>query len=167
MNRILEINDGDVGLETKEDAKFRPRTAARAVLKKGNKIALLHVSNHHYYKLPGGGVDKGETIEQGLKREVMEEVGCTCIVFDEIGEILEHRSQIEEVQTSHCYLAEVEKEGKPDFTEEELEGGFELVGVTFDKAVELIKKSKPDTYDGKFIVVRDLQFLKEATKFFK
>ncbi len=167
MNRVLEINDSDVGLETKEDAKFRPRTAARAVLRKGDKIALLHVSNHFYYKLPGGGVDEGESIEEGLKREILEEVGCTFKVLNEIGEILEHRSQIEQVQTSHCYLAEVEEEGKPDFTDEEIEGGFELVWVTLDEAMKLLKESKPDTYDGKFIVVRDLQFLKKARKFFK
>ncbi|MAG45766.1 MAG: ADP-ribose pyrophosphatase [Nanoarchaeota archaeon] len=167
MNRILEINDSDIKLEVKGDAKYRPRTAVRAILRKKDEIALLHVSKHHYYKLPGGGVDEGETIEDGLKREIMEEVGCTFSIVNEIGEILEHRSQIEQVQTSHCYLADVEKEENPNFTQKEIKDGFELVWVTIDEAINLIRNSKSDNYAGKFIVVRDLQFLKEAKKFFK
>jgi len=29
------------------------------------------------YDLPGGGIEEGETIEEGLHREFMEEVECT------------------------------------------------------------------------------------------
>ena len=76
MKNILVINDEDVGLETNKDADYKPRTAARAVLKKDGRIALLHVTKHNYYKLPGGGVDEGESIEQALERELLEEVGC-------------------------------------------------------------------------------------------
>lgn len=162
--KILEVTDADVGLRTKPDARYTTRTAARAVLRKGNLIALLHVSTHHYYKLPGGGVDEGETIDAALKREIQEEVGCTCRVLGKIGEIVEHRSQSNVLQTSHCFMAEVEKEGKPDFTEEEIQDGFEVVWVTLDEAVTLLKKSKPDTYDGKFIIKRDLAFLEQAEK---
>ena len=164
MKRLLEIQDSDIGLVTKKGVKYYPRIAARAILTKGNKIALLHVTKHAYYKLPGGGVEEGETVEQGLARELMEETGCTFKILNEIGEILEYRSQIKEVQTSYCYLAKVEKEGKPEFTQGEIGEGFELVWVTLDKAINLMQKSKPVKYNGKFIVVRDLRFLKEAQR---
>lgn len=166
MKNLLELHDKDVGLQAEAVVKYTSRTAARAVLRKGDAIALLHVKNHHYYKLPGGGVDQGETVKEGLQRELLEEVGCTFKILQEMGKIVEYRSQIELVQTSYCYLAEGVGEGKPHFTEEEIEGGFTLVWATFDKAIELLKKSRPDTYDGKFIVKRDLRFLQEAKKYF-
>ena len=166
MKCVLEINDGDLSFPIKQDANYRARTAARAVLRNKDKIALLHVTRHNYYKLPGGGVDEGETIRQALVREVAEETGCTLKARDELGEILEHRSQQEIVQTSHCYLADVETVGKPEFTEKEIGDGFELVWVSFDEAIKLLKESQPDNYSGKFIVMRDLKFLEEARRFF-
>ena len=162
MKKILEISDSDVGLEPKTDAQFRPRTAARAIVKKKDLIALLHVSKDGYHKLPGGGVDPGESIQEALHREVLEEVGCKIRVLGEVGEILEHRGQAEEIQTSHCFIAEVIEEGEPKFTEKEISEGFELVWVSLDKAIEMIQKEVPTTYSGKFIVKRDLFFLQAA-----
>lgn len=166
MKTLLEINDAVVGLPIKENVEYHPRTAVRAVLRDGNKIALLHVRKHHYYKLPGGGVDDGETPEEGLKREIREEVGCTFTILQEIGEIRERRSHVGLAQTSYCYLAKIQEGGKPTFTEEEAERGFTLRWVTFVEALQSIKNSQPSTYDGKFIVVRDLRFLQAARKFF-
>ena len=34
------------------------------------------------YEIPGGGVEKGESVEQGLKREVKEETGLTVKSID-------------------------------------------------------------------------------------
>ncbi len=161
MKQVLEISDSDVGLEVKE-VEYRPRTTARAILNNNGKIALLHVTKHNYYKLPGGGVEEGETIQQGLIREIKEEVGCTFELQGEVGEIIEHKSHFGIVQTSHCFLAKVLEEGEPQFTEKELKDGFEIVWVPFEEAVELVKNSKPLVYQGKFIVLRELKFLEEA-----
>ena len=145
MKRLLTIKDADVGLETKGCSNYRKRGAARAVLKKGNEIALLHVKNHNYYKLPGGGIDDGETIIEALNREILEETGCTSRISQELGEIFEERSHVGVYQTSYCFIAEVIEEGTPKFTEKELGDGFELVWVFLDKAINLIKNSKPNS----------------------
>ncbi len=163
MEKILELRDENVGFETTSNVNYKTRTASRAVLKKGNLIALLNVSKHCYYKLPGGGVEKGETLEDALQREVWEETGCTFKTLKEIGEIVEHRSKLKIVQTSHCFLAEVVSDGEPHFTQKEINDGFKLEWVMLEKAIELLKKSTPDTYDGKFIVKRDLKFLCEVS----
>jgi len=166
MKALLEITDSDLELKPKENVNYTTRTAARAVLRKDKYLALLFVSKHNYYKLPGGGVDKSESIKEGLIREVKEEVGCALRIIKKIGEIIEYRSQFGIIQTSHCFLAEALGEGKPEFTEDEIADGFELVWVDFEKAIDLLKQSKPDTYDGKFIVKRDLEFLRQAKEFF-
>jgi ADP-ribose pyrophosphatase YjhB (NUDIX family) len=51
------------------------RKATRAIVLKGEEILLLYTKRYHDYSLPGGGVDKGETITDGLIRELKEETG--------------------------------------------------------------------------------------------
>jgi 8-oxo-dGTP diphosphatase len=163
MELLLTLSDTDVGTEAVHVAEYEPRLAARAIVFKGSSIDLLHVSNDHYYKLPGGGVEPGESVENGLRREVLEEVGGTIRVTGEVGLIVEHRSQYRQLQTSHCFLAEIEQEGTPSFTSEETDDGFRLIWMSLDEALRLLRESSPATYLGKFIVKRDLRFL-EKTK---
>jgi 8-oxo-dGTP pyrophosphatase MutT (NUDIX family) len=76
MKLIKEIKDIDFGFETKK-VELSLREAARAVLiNEDGKIALLYVNSHKFYKLPGGGVEAGEYVEDALEREVLEEAGC-------------------------------------------------------------------------------------------
>ena len=50
------------------------RKAARGIIIKNNKLLCIH-SKYGDYKFPGGGVEKNETIEKALCREVLEETG--------------------------------------------------------------------------------------------
>lgn len=60
------------------------RVSAYAVVAKGNAVLLIKNKNEKLYDVPGGGVDLGETIEQALKRELIEEAGATA----KIGKLL-------------------------------------------------------------------------------
>ena len=53
------------------------RTRAGIVLIENDKVALIerHRAGLDYYVFPGGGVDEGETPEQGAIRETLEELG--------------------------------------------------------------------------------------------
>ena len=55
------------------------RALALAVIKKDNKILVTpghdDIKNEDFYRLPGGGIDFGETSQQALEREMQEEFG--------------------------------------------------------------------------------------------
>jgi 8-oxo-dGTP diphosphatase len=136
--------------------------AARAIVfDEDQRIGILNVKKHRYHKLPGGGIEEGEDIKEALKREAMEEIGCQVNITGEIGEIIECRTRFNLLQKSFCYTAEIIGEkGSPTFTEEERGNEFEILWVTIDEAIDILQKDKTEDYEGKFILKRDLIFLK-------
>ena len=165
MKLIKEIKDQDLGFEKKKGF-LSLREAARAVLfNEERKIALLYVNSHNFYKLPGGGVESGEYVEDALEREVLEEAGCNIEIIKEIGQINEERTHFGKFQKSYCYLGKVKGSiGKPSFTLGEIADGFELQWHSIDKAIELAEGTETDDYMGKFVKERLLTVLKEAKK---
>jgi 8-oxo-dGTP diphosphatase len=169
MKILLEISDKEIdsGFPERFDKPYILRKAARAVVfNEKNEIAFQFVSKHNYYKLPGGGVEQGETILEALKREIREEVGCEDIeVVNEIGIIIEYRNKFSVLQISYCYLAKTfGKIHRPNYDKQEIEEGLESLWVPIDKAINLIYNSNPGDYQGKFIIKRDLVFLEELNK---
>lgn len=170
MKLLATIRNEDLGFKPHAIKKYKEREASRAVLLNSEgKIALLFVSKEKYHKLPGGGIKKGEDIESALKREVLEETGCSIKKGRAIGKIVEYRDDFFQKQTSYCYLAKVEKAGKPKFTNKESSLGFKLKWVgsalewlSLDSAISLLKNDRPLCYEGRFIVERDRIFLEAA-----
>jgi 8-oxo-dGTP diphosphatase len=65
------------------------RTRAGIILIEDNKVALIerHRAGLDYFVFPGGGVDEGETPEQGAIREAMEELGVQVAIRKKVAEI--------------------------------------------------------------------------------
>lgn len=65
------------------------RTRAGIILIEDNKVALIerHRAGLDYFVFPGGGVDEGETPEQGAIREAMEELGVQVAIKQKVAEI--------------------------------------------------------------------------------
>ncbi len=147
-------------------AGFRKRTAARAIIQDAEgKIALLHVSNHGYYKLPGGGVEDGEDIKIALHRECKEEAGCAVLITEEVGTVTEVRGEHRFTQDSHAYLAQLSGEkGMPELTELESASGFEVCWVPIEEALSLLKKEGVEGYVTQYIVQRDSAIVEAAMK---
>lgn len=51
------------------------RPSVRGIIIKNGRIAMMHSCRYDYYKLPGGGIEPGESLEETLVREVQEESG--------------------------------------------------------------------------------------------
>jgi 8-oxo-dGTP diphosphatase len=60
-----------------------------AIIKKDQKILLIHrfKNGDEYWVFPGGGVESGETNDEALVREVMEEASLPVISFKQVTEI--------------------------------------------------------------------------------
>ena len=65
------------------------RTRAGIVLIENDKVALIerHRGGLDYFVFPGGGVDDGETPEQGAVREAMEDLGVEVVIKQKVAEI--------------------------------------------------------------------------------
>lgn len=102
--------EGTHGVWDGEDLSMR--RAAIAIIRRedGNVLAVSRRDNLEDMGLPGGKTDEGETVEEGLIREVREEVGIHVSSFRPIL-----------IRTSHTYLVHVfeilEWEGTPTSVE--------------------------------------------------
>jgi 8-oxo-dGTP pyrophosphatase MutT (NUDIX family) len=151
-----------------KDAQINYRPAVRAVVLRGDSLLMVHNSIGDY-KFPGGGVDKDETMEEALRREVLEETGYTVTkVGEKLGETIQNREDMYKTgqyfsMTSHYYLCEVANQvtaQKLDNYEQDLQ--FTAVWVTVTEAlannIEVIKRPE-DEYQR--WAVRETEVLKE------
>lgn len=155
---IREIfdTDFDSNYQMGNLSSFKVRRASRGVLVNEDKIALLNVTKHNFHKLPGGGIKKGESVEEASKRELLEEVGCDCEIIDQSGIIIEWRDQLKLLQISYVFFAKVAGEvNQSKFEQGEINDGFKLEWIPFDEIEEVLKNDNPTNYEGKFITIRD------------
>jgi 8-oxo-dGTP pyrophosphatase MutT (NUDIX family) len=165
QKQIILLNPENATRE--EVATWRIREAARGiVLDNEGKVALLHVSKNNYFKLPGGGIDEGEDKETAFKRECQEEIGCEVETVGELGMVVEWRKIFELNQTSYCYVGKIVGEkGNPNFTESELENGFEIVWLEIAEAYEKLKNVVAANFEGEqYIKPRDIAIMEEYLK---
>jgi 8-oxo-dGTP pyrophosphatase MutT (NUDIX family) len=167
MQILKTITDSDFGLGFNKASITRERSASRGVVfDKDNNVAILDITNRHYHKLPGGGIDDGEDIIEALNRECEEEIGCAVEVTSEIGTIEEYRNRFGLHQLSYCFVAKVIGEkGLAHPEESEIADGCDIVWLSLDEAIGVLASElNVQDYEGKFIQVRDLFILQEAKK---
>jgi 8-oxo-dGTP pyrophosphatase MutT (NUDIX family) len=150
------------------------RNAVRAVVINGNAILMAHLEKNNEYKFPGGGKEKNETIEEAIKREVLEEVGYEVEKTNEkIGEIIEYDTAKEGENNifkmiSEYYLVEVNKIPRKQKLEDyEKELLFKPCWIKIEMAyktnMERIR-NKDETTPGIRRETRVLEIIKEMYK---
>ncbi len=159
MDRILlEITDRDIdpSFVPINTTNFKTRDSSRGILIHQNKLGLLNVTKSGYYKLPGGGFESDEDLDQAFKRELVEETGCNARILDRGGTIIETRSKLNLIQTSYVFLAEVVgTPASPQFDEGEIGAGYQLEWIEPHEAERIFNTQRATDYEGKFICIRD------------
>lgn len=166
MKLLAEISEGTLGINEQFESlgsEYRLRKSARVILlNQEGKMAVQHVKNYTYHKLPGGGIRAGKSIEGALRREVKEEVGCDCKIIRPIGITIEYRNEQKLLHISYCYVAEVVGEiGEPAFEDAEIEEGQETLWLQPIEVLERMTKDIPGKFKGQFILKREISFLDE------
>lgn len=143
------------------------RPAARTViLDKDGKIAVVEVKRGLYYKIPGGGVEDNETLEECALREAREEAGCKVEIIVDLGSS-EFNSDSEvygfEIHHSEGFLAMVIGEiGEPQLEDDEVGKKFRIIWMSFEDAIAAFENVKSDIEFELNMNNRDLSFVKKA-----
>ncbi|RDU22374.1 NUDIX hydrolase [Anaerosacchariphilus polymeriproducens] len=125
----------------KENGSKFQRTAVRAVIRDGNRIAMIRSSKYGEYKFPGGGMEKTEQIKDTIKREVEEETGLTVISdsLKYLGSVVERRKGEKEdifEMLSHYYECMVkDSNGMQKLDAYEAEYGYKLEYISLEEAI--------------------------------
>lgn len=131
-----------------DDMPLIERYATRGIIGKHGRYAM-QLSSDGEYKIPGGGMEKGESAVDALCREVAEETG---LVVDKAsvrfcGEVIEIRRDIYEedkkyIKHSFVYLCEVgEERVEMSMTESEIKRGFHPVWEKLDTIISENRKN--------------------------
>lgn len=160
MKLITETTDKDI-LGTDELSSAEPRYTARAILKNGNLYAVMYAKKFNLYSLPGGGIDDGEDIITALKREILEETGCTCGNISELGMVKENRASADYTQCSYYFVVEADRFGTPQLTDAEKNNKTELQWHKLSETIKLINDFQPKTYQQQYLKARDVAALNE------
>jgi 8-oxo-dGTP diphosphatase len=172
MTPVKIIHDADIGSDIPAPDAYRERTSARAIVfNDEKKIATTYATKLRLHKLPGGGVEEGETLEDALSRELIEEIGCRVKNVREFAIVEEYRNKYALHHTSHCFLAELAGEvGATDMDEDEIAVGFVNQWLPIEETIRVIESEigeETHDYQWKFIRQRELAFLKEAARIMK
>lgn len=118
------------------------RQAARAIVLNGDNILMLYTERYHDYTLPGGGVDEGEDLVQGLIRELIEETGAQDITniktfgrYEEFRPWYKSDFDIMHME-SFCYTCDIHSElGDTQLEDYEVHNGMRPVWINIHEAI--------------------------------
>lgn len=144
MNILATLNENDFELEDYID-----RDTVKAVII-NNKNEII------FFKgiLVGGGVEAGETNEQTLVREAMEEVGIEITIEKYLGTIVQYRDYVKRKYIIHGYVCKVKNIYSPTTIQKDeqgIEGAWEKIPdalTRLEKEIQEFKKMDKENVDG-------------------
>ncbi len=115
--------------------------------------------------LPGGGIDEGEDVDIGLKREIAEELGCDIRITHDVGSVETYIDRWQKRQVDACYIAHKMGDAANAQTDfEKAEGHSVVWAPNLGEAIKLVEGANPANRDGKLVRARDVALLRAARK---
>lgn len=147
------------------------RKAARAIVLNGEDILLLYTQRYHDYTLPGGGIDEGETHEEGLIRELQEETGAHNVTNIEAFGLYEefrpwHKDDFDIVHMkSYCFVCDIDSKLRDTKLEDyEINNGMKPVWMNIHDAIKHNEKTLAESPKKGLSIVRETYLLKLIVK---
>lgn len=165
MKLLFEIDTKDYDL----NGKTFIRPSVRSIIIRDNKVAMIHSMKYDYYKLPGGGIESGESQIAALIRETLEETGLVIVPASirEYGYV--HRIQKGEkeavfIQDNYYYLCNVESTIASQCLDDyEAEENFTLEYIDAITAIN-VNRQKPHGPKDKNMLERESRVLELLMK---
>lgn len=169
---IGRVSDQELGFIKERSKVLKTKFAVRnIILNDKNQIGIIKSEKYSYYQIPGGCLEKGETIEDALRRETIEEMGYEIENLQPIGYYLENRESNLNIHPwteaiSFVYLSKASQNVGTQYMEDEIEEEFRPIWMDLDEAYELFdsqftkRLSAKNNYSGSFASCRDLALIK-------
>tara|TARA_B110000211_G_C13886634_1_gene467614 strand:- start:211 stop:729 length:519 start_codon:yes stop_codon:yes gene_type:complete len=130
-------------VKTLENKSVFKRLATRSIAIKGDEILLLFTQRYEDYSLPGGGLDEGEDLIEGMIRELIEETGAQNIsniapfgIYEEYRPWYKPDYDIQHM-ISYCYTCHVSKAlGETALESYEMKNGMKAIWVNIHEAIK-------------------------------
>ena len=124
------------------------RRATRSIAVQGDQILLMYTGRYDDYSLPGGGLDQGEEVIEGMKRELNEETGAMNIrnikpfgIYEEYRPWYKADYDVQHM-ISYCYECEIDEIlGESNLESYETKNGMKAKWMNIHEAISHNKKT--------------------------
>ena len=133
------------------------RISCRAIIIEDGKILLSHETNGNTYMSPGGGIENGETNEECVVREVLEETGYIAKAVKPFITVNEYC--YDTLYINRYFVCEIIGEGDRQLTENEKFKKLQPEWVDIEKASEIFSVYNTLTPDKESLYLREFTIL--------
>ncbi|ELG2044318.1 NUDIX domain-containing protein [Vibrio fluvialis] len=158
-------------VEPLSQQRILQRKAARAIVLDGEDILMLYTERYHDYTLPGGGVDEGEDILQGMVRELEEETGAQNIhnikpfgLYEEFRPWYKDDADVMHM-VSYCFTCKIDRElGNTNYEDYEIKNGMKPVWINIRDAITHNELTKAESEKKGMSIERETFLLRLIAK---